>query len=147
MQNINCEKIQLSDLISTGTYTGYYWLSDADHPVILQNQPLTYTPVLNPFIIEGHLFSAKDNASISIRHIDGQYHIYRMSWLPDTPEDVITEEPYTYLAGSLFKKSGIRTLHFRRYWQEQNLENCGGMAVLVPGPVGFIGFGKETDND
>jgi CRISPR type III-associated protein (TIGR04423 family) len=147
MQTVNCEKIQISNLRSNETYTGYYWLSDADHPVILENQPITYTPVLNPFIIEGHLFSEKDNASISVRHIDGQYLIYKMFWETAMPEDIISEGTYTYLAGSSFKKSGIKTLRFRRYWQEHRRENCAGMAVLEPGPVGFIGFGKETGND
>jgi CRISPR type III-associated protein (TIGR04423 family) len=146
MQEIICEKIQSPDQIPAGIYTGYCWLSDADRPIILENEPINYKPVLNPFIIEGHLFSEQDNVSICIRHIDGQYLIHKISWPRELPADRISENGHVYLAGARFRESGITKLKFRRYWAAQPRENCEGMSVLMPGPVGFIGFEKEKDN-
>ncbi|NWH03870.1 TIGR04423 family type III CRISPR-associated protein [Desulfobacter latus] len=147
MANTVCKKIDTLAPILSKAYTGYYWLSDADHPVILENRTIQYQPVLNPFIIEGRLFCDQENTSISIRHIDGQYLIYQIFWDQVASENEISEDQLSYLAASGLAAAGIKRLKFRRLWQDQKEKNCEDMRVLLPGPVGFIGFEMEENHD
>ena len=73
MNNIN-------DIDFTLTYEGYLWMSNKQRPEVFhpesQVDPTLFTKK-NPFIVEGYLFNKQSGLSLSIKYIDGQYHIYR----------------------------------------------------------------------
>ena len=70
------EKLTDIDQIS---YEGYIWKSDESKPKILNNGTYDFTKIgINPFIVEGFLYSKDENFSISIRQIDGKYYITKI---------------------------------------------------------------------
>ena len=129
-------------------YEGYIWFSDKDNPEIFDNVKVKETKFLkeielNPFIVEGNLYSKDKNISISIKHFDCGYVISEVKW--DIISDASESELKEYLANPVFKEFDIKKLKFRELWSEEPDELCEYLPVLVPTCVGFIGFNKEAE--
>lgn len=146
---MNTEKQSLH--IPRGSYVGYIWLSDEAKPIIIPEQNdrydleqdgLDFSSDQNPFVIEGLLFDASRNLSITIKYVDGGY--------------IVNEYSVDRLASSDFKEVTYqshrmdgRKLKFRQYWEESEDEFCDdpqearGMKTLRPGKLVFVGFDNK----
>ncbi len=137
MNNIN-------DIDFTLTYEGYLWMSYEQHPEVFhpesQVDPTLFT-IKNPFVVEGYLFNKQSGLSLSIKYIDGQYHIYRNiveeSDLNSKDVDLI------YYLTQRTNTSGKEWAKFLRYWKEKADSSCLGMNVLEVEKEVFIGFKKK----
>jgi CRISPR type III-associated protein (TIGR04423 family) len=121
--------------IPTGNYQGYYWLSDREHPQLLQNSAeLAAFAETNPFIIEAMLWDEQQQRSIMITHTGTQQ---------------IFEYNLATIAGRLEKKEyqahripGYSTICFDQLWQAEPDDNCNGMQVLKLKAHIFTGLKK-----
>lgn len=143
---MNTEKQSLH--IPRGSYVGYLWLSDEAKPIAIPEQSNKYDLAQygldlsndhNPFVVEGLLFDASNNLSISIKYVDGgyivnEYHI-----------DMLAPSYYKEVTYQSHRMNG-RKLKFRQYWEEAEDEFCDdpqdtkGMKTLRPGKLVFVGF-------
>lgn len=139
MNNIN-------DIYFTLTYEGYLWMSDEQHPKVFhpesQIDPALFTKK-NPFVVEGYLFNKQSGLSLSIKYIDGQYHIYR-NIIQDTDLNSKDVDTVYYLTQRM-KTSGKEWAKFLRYWKEKTDSSCLGMNVLEVEKEVFIGFKKKEE--
>ncbi|MDE6668211.1 MAG: TIGR04423 family type III CRISPR-associated protein [Muribaculaceae bacterium] len=130
--------------IPEGLYEGYYWLSDADKPVVINGSfdGLKLDPDDNPFVIEAQLFDRKNNKSFSVKYTDGRYYAYRYD-LTATESNNKKEEVKVqkYCSNQM---SDHPWLYFHQYWRAKSDELCEGMDVLQPAEIVFVGF-KTTD--
>ena len=71
------KNIAVKDIPSDYIYQGYLWLSDESKPRIIDGSTLDLSLFKSqlPFIIEGNLWAKKEQESIQIRFVDGEYHI------------------------------------------------------------------------
>jgi len=117
-------------------YEGYFWLSDAKEPIVLNNQIYDYKTVgINPFVIEALLYCEKENISIQVQHT-GEYQIFEYH-LNDYPEASLLEK--TYLPHRL---EGVQKVKFKQIWLPEQDENCQGMDVMILKSIVFCGFLK-----
>ena len=67
--------------IENARYQGYLWYSDQRQPEVYLGKTSVAELILdeskNPFIIEGNLYDAERQLSISIRFVDGKYIVTR----------------------------------------------------------------------
>lgn len=139
MNNIN-------DIDFTLTYEGYLWMSDEQHPEVFhpesQIDPALFTKK-NPFVVEGYLFNKQSGLSLSIKYIDGQYHIFcnivEESDLNSKDVDLI------YYLTQRMNTSGKEWAKFLRYWKEKTDFSCLDMNVLEVEKEVFIGFLKKEE--
>lgn len=138
MNNIN-------DIDYTLTYEGYLWMSDKQHPKVFhpesQIDPALFTKK-NPFVVEGYLFNKQTGLSLSIKYIDGQYHIYR-NIVEKTDLDSQNKSKNVDTVYYLTQRIDIpskRWAAFLRYWNEKADSSCLGMNVLEVEKEVFIGF-------
>ena len=139
--------------IPSGTYDGYYWLSDANQPVVFERSALpsvlgNIDASQNPFIIEAQLFNPATGESFSINYIDGAYVVraYKVS-----AEDIMTararKSDTIVLKRYIANRISGKKLKFLQYWREVEDPLCAGMPVLQPAEMVFIGFESiETKN-
>jgi CRISPR type III-associated protein (TIGR04423 family) len=134
MQGIN--KIDTLDKIPTGNYEGYYWLSDAEQPILVndKNKFDASKIGINPFIIEGMLWDDVNKISIMISHT-GKYQIWEYKLIELEGE----KEEKEYMAHRL---DGISKVCFTQLWQEEPDANCEGMLALKMKAQIFTGFKK-----
>ena len=122
--------------IAPGTYEGYYWMSDATEPVVLDGQewPTRLLEQHNPFVVEAQLVDKRNGKSYSIKYADGKPIIlcYDTQSLPDD-ENIIFEG----------KRMGGRLLNFIRRWRPEPDDLCEGMEVLRPAEQIFVGFSNQ----
>lgn len=130
------KKISIDDIDFDLNYEGYYWYSNDSKPKIVNKiSKEAFTNL--PFIIEGNFYCLESDISISIKHIDGAYQIYRAE-LNGLPIDQKTEEEY--LAHDL---DGIKKLKMIQYWEEGNPDELlAEMTTLIPSWQAFAGFVK-----
>ena len=60
-------------------YEGYLWMSNKNHPCVYCPEALIDRGLFdghNPFVAEGYLFNHEKGISISIKYVNGRYHIY-----------------------------------------------------------------------
>jgi CRISPR type III-associated protein (TIGR04423 family) len=115
-------------------YQGFIWLSDADKPIVLQNEPFDLSKIkTNPFIIEALLFNAEKEISIHIQHT-GNYQITEYHFNRFDNAEVVDNE---YLPHRL---DGVSKVKFKQIWISRPDENCAGMEVLNLKAIVFCGF-------
>lgn len=134
---------------------GYLWYSDQTEPRISIDKDieLHLDEKINPFVIEGQLYSDEEKKSISIKFIDGKYIVKTYDFnarrfiAPDSA--VMTEGGVEqYIANSRLNLS--QPLNFIRVWRtvKDNInDNC---ETLRPTGLVFKGFGikiKGGDHD
>ena len=123
----------LSDI--KGEFEGYIWMSDETKARIIKGQFVSPKDI-NPFIVEGYLYSKSENRSISIRHTDKGYHIGEIDL--NNLSNIQTSE-------ECIKSHRIDSnpaLKFKQAWLAQEDPNCAGMEVLKPIWKAFVGFNK-----
>lgn len=131
--------------IGKARYEGYLWYSDSQEPQVLtgdQDFELDVEDAGNPFIVEGQLYSAETSVSLSIRYIDGAYHVasftVKESELQQHAEDLVE---YRSL-----RMQG-RTLRFWQIWKREKDPVCLGMETQVPSALVFIGFANSEKEE
>ncbi|MDO9154290.1 MAG: TIGR04423 family type III CRISPR-associated protein [Paludibacter sp.] len=118
------------------SYEGYIWMSDKNKPTVLNNGSFDFSKIsINPFIIEGLLYSKKENISIHIQHT-GEYQIFEYHLNDYTPDSFVEKE---YLPHRLENVSKVK---FKQIWLPEQDENCVGMEVLILKSIVFCGFKK-----
>ncbi len=124
--------------VPPGTYEGWYWLSDATKPVMLQNASAFEAPLQGiPFVIEGQLYDKAAQRSISIRNVDGRCIITQYE-LDDIGSEM-EQEPRTVL-GHRLRENDQPWLKIIDIWKEQPDPLCAGFPVLQPHCSVFTGF-------
>lgn len=124
----------LSDI--KGEFEGYIWMSDETKARKIQGEFISSNYSINPFIVEGHLYSKSRNISISIRHTDKGYHIgeidlNNLSNIQTSEECIVAH-----------RIDGETALKFKQAWKAQEDPNCEKMEVLKPIWKAFVGFNK-----
>lgn len=127
---------QIPDL----NYQGYYWLSNAQTPIILRHEKINlqlFEKAL-PFIIEGNFYHKEEEISINVKFIDGDYKICQYN-LKDYPRK-------EYLCiGHLIEK-GFPIYEMVEAWEEvinnesSEVDSLAGMVSLQPAWSAFAGF-------
>lgn len=143
---MNTEKKSLH--IPPGSYVGYLWLSDESKPIIvpehndrynLEKDGLEFSNDQNPFVIEGLLYDASRNLSITIKYVDGGYIVNEYLI------DKLVSPDFKEMTYQSHRMDG-RKLKFRQYWVEAEDEFCDdpqdikGMKTLRPDKLVFVGF-------
>lgn len=120
--------------IPNGNYQGYYWLSNAETPVMINGKIDSTQIKINPFIIEGMLWDEKAKKSIMITHT-GSYQIFEYD-LNEIEGEMVEKE---YMAHRL---NGVSKVCFKQLWQAEKDANCAGadMKVLKMKAQIFVGF-------
>lgn len=121
---------------------GYLWWSDQQEPKVYQEEltDVCLEATQNPFVVEGQLYDKEEKKSYSIKHVDGQYLIYKYKVKDD---DLIN--PNNEIKSYLSNRMNGRRLKFLRYWEAKEDENCMGMNVLTFTKNVFIGFKEKED--
>ena len=81
--------ITINDIDFSLLYEGYLWLSNENKPKLSYPAAKIDAQLfknLNPFVAEGYLYNKETRKSISIKYIDGQYHICLLYTSP-SPRD------------------------------------------------------------
>lgn len=128
--------------IPAGSYEGYYWLSNADKPVVIDGyfNGLRLNSDDNPFVIEAQLFDRENNVSFSVKYVDGKYYAYCYN-LNDATGDKEEVKVQKYCSNQM---DDHQWLYFLQYWRTESDELCDGMDVLQPAEMVFVGF-ETTD--
>lgn len=76
------QTITVDDIPDSSTgYEGYYWLSDAERPVMVTpERPLdrsVFALPRDPFVVEANLYDATHKISIHIQYLNGAYQVTR----------------------------------------------------------------------
>ncbi len=130
--------------IPKNEFEGYYWLSDSEIPVVLNNETADFAKYenSNPFIHEAYFTDGEK--SYSIKHFDGKGHIVSQTKIADFAE----KTEHHYLADSAIIRAGkekglkIKKLSFMQEWKEKTDKLCDMMQVLQPAKIAFVGFDK-----
>lgn len=137
------------DRIPSGSYEGYYWMSDNIDPVTIKNgdsgvadriNGCITDPEANPFVIEGQLYDTDSHVSISIKYVDGHYVLNRYD-VAESVEDV-EKKKYDWISLKRYvanRMPGMK-LRFLQYWRERHDPFCSGMPVLQAAEKVFVGF-------
>ena len=143
------------ETIDKAKYVGYLWRSDQRTPEVYdgtEELELSLPDGENPFVIEGNLWDEARRRSIMIRYIDGRYRVRKvevaereLEGISDDKVDAAEEGQVAttvkeYLA---HRMAGVRKLRFLQYWRAEKDDLCGGMLVLRPYQLVFVGFVKK----
>ena len=126
--------------IEKARYEGYLWYSDSQEPTVLtgdEDFELDVEGSGNPFIVEGQLYSAETSVSLSIRYIDGAYHVARFT----VKESELQQHAEDLVEYRSLRMQG-RTLRFWQTWKREKDKACLDMETQIPSALVFIGFGK-----
>lgn len=128
-------KIEIENISPDHEYDGYYWMSDKRKPEVVRNEKIDKEKFDSlPFVVEANFYCAKENKSLQIKNIDGEYHVAEIDF-KNLPEDKYDE--HVYIAHDL---DGIGKYKMYEAWDEEPDENTEGFAVLVPTWSAFAGF-------
>ncbi|MGL5563621.1 MAG: TIGR04423 family type III CRISPR-associated protein [Tannerellaceae bacterium] len=121
-------------------YEGYIWFSDKDTPDVYDNETINIdiNTLINPFIIEAHLYCKAQKQSTSIRYIDGT-HIIKNYLLDELSQ--LEKTSLTYIPNRM---PGIKELCFNQYWRTSPDPLCENMDTLQPAELVFTGFIKNN---
>lgn len=127
--------------ISALNYEGYLWYSDQKQPEYIDNDNLFQMEMLkkHPFVVEGALYSANENISITIRNLDGEYLIHQFDL-----KELDTENYRKIEHKWLVAKDQARKARMVEVWQleEDKHELCAKMPSYRPAFWIFNGFTK-----
>ncbi len=121
-------------------FEGYYWLSNEDQPILLKGHLDDFKSSLDalvPFIVEANLFDDKEKLSISLKHVEGDYHITKVN-LKKIGKDFQLSQEESFKSIEGFKD--IKVVHL---WKAEEDELLEGMSVMMPLMTVFTGF-KNT---
>lgn len=117
-------------------YEGYVWLSDANEPIVLNDEAFDFSTVrINPFVIEALLYNKKENLSIRVQHT-GEYQIFEY-YLSEIETASFVDKAYLP-----HRLKAVKELKFKQIWLPEQDENCEGMDVLTLKSIVFCGFNK-----
>lgn len=124
--------------VPAGKYEGWYWLSNAQKPVMLRGESFDNELLKAgklPFVLEANLHDRDKNVSISISAPDGQpvVTLTDLSELKD--EDTIKR---TYIAHRL-PEDGLR-ISAIEIWLPQSMPQMDNMQTRQPVALVFTGF-------
>lgn len=128
--------IEVEDIPLDWEYEGYYWCSDSKEPKVLSPGSTIGEGIfkLLPFIVEGNLYSSTHNVSISIRCIDGNYHIAKID-LNKLEKDKHSIQ--TYYTHRIKKYEQYKMVEA---WKEVTDEQLDGLITVEPAWSAFFGF-------
>ncbi len=130
------QRIDIDSINFHLNYQGYYWYSNKPKPQLVEKISKEIFTTL-PFIVEGNLYCAEKNISISIKNIDGEYHIYQAD-LNGLAKDQKTVQEY--IAHDL---EGVKKIKMLHYWEESEPDELlANMTTLIPSWQAFAGFVK-----
>ncbi|MGM0944692.1 MAG: TIGR04423 family type III CRISPR-associated protein [Bacteroidota bacterium] len=141
MKNYIIDNIKEISQIPDYKFTGYYWMSDKDKPVILFEESFPKSEMLkslNPFCVEALLFSKEKKISIHIQHT-GQYLVTAY----DHQElDKLETVPKEYIPHKLEQ---VQKVIFKQVWEEMPLEvdESTSFPSLKPTALIFSGFNYQ----
>lgn len=121
--------------VPQGQYTGYYWLSNSEFPVVVSGA--FDNSILNnklPFIVEAGLYNVAENTAVMIHH-NGKANVifqYNLSL-----ENGVRNQEVCYEVQRLER---IPAAKFFQIWKEEADALCAGMNVLKPYARVFAGF-------
>ncbi|GHT29230.1 hypothetical protein AGMMS49574_05380 [Bacteroidia bacterium] len=129
------KQIKISEIPKDYSYIGYLWMSGSNRPITNNFADVLndVTDNSNPFIVEGQLYSEKEQKSYNIRYVDGNHIVVEYN-LKDTSLDY---DEKLFIPNRL---DGVEKIKFRYYWRIVNDEFCESMATLVPAGYVFTGF-------
>jgi CRISPR type III-associated protein (TIGR04423 family) len=135
-------KNTLAKIPTKVNYDGYLWWSNAQEPMVFQNESLPDWPseTDNPFIIEGNLVDLGSSVSYFIRFIDDEYIVNSFDLKELMDIEFIRK---TYLPNRF--PSNIKKLCFKEFWKSVPDEFCNDMPVLKPAEVVFTGFNCKEE--
>lgn len=131
--------------IEKARYEGYLWYSDSQQPTVLTGDrdfELEMEDTGNPFIVEGQLYSAETSVSLSIRYIDGAYHVARF----EVNEQELQQHTDDLVEYRSQRMQG-RTLRFWQTWKREKDPVCLGMETQIPSALVFIGFANSEKEE
>lgn len=142
MTNIHIKHPEIADLPSY-LVEGYYWLSDATEPIILLNESIDIKIFQTqlPFVVEANFYTPKEDVSISIKNIDGNYHVNLIE-LANIDDPLKVVYSYKGIFSALSDSEEKQQWNFKvcEIWGEMSDEMLAGMKTLVPVCLAFIGF-------
>lgn len=131
--------------IERARYEGYLWYSDSQEPEVLTGDKdfeLEVEDAGNPFIVEGQLYSAETSVSLSIRYIDGAYHVARF----EVSEPELQQHAEDQVEYRSLRMQG-RILRFWQTWKRETDKACLGMETQIPSALVFIGFANSEKEE
>lgn len=124
--------------IPDGNFVGYYWLSNAQKPKIVNGDfPQNILEQQLPFIVEGSLYDAAIKCSIAIRHNGEKHVIYKYDLSSLTGIEI---NDVAFIAHRMLGKGKVK---FRELWREEEDPLCAGMTTLRPHARVFVGFDEN----
>ncbi len=140
--------------IESAKYQGYLWYSDQRQPeVYLGNASVaesTLDESKNPFIVEGNLYDAERQLSISIKFADGKYIVTKYDLGTIAADESVSEE--CYLTSSRIQETvGTDNAEkceisvYKRIWKAAPDTLNGDRMVLKPFGLAFAGFRKNEN--
>ena len=142
--------------IKKAAYQGYIWYSDEQAPKVYDNAEVGFEldDNANPFVIEGQLYDRAEDRSVSIKFIDGKYHINTYSGktgqFNDASGEILTKGDIEHYAPSNRLGLSDKVLYFTRMWRETEDMINDNWKTLCPSGLVFKGFGpliKGGNND
>lgn len=140
--------------IESAKYQGYLWYSDQRQPeVYLGNASVvefTLDESKNPFIVEGNLYDAERQLSISIKFADGKYIVTKYDLGRIAADESVSEE--CHLTSSRIQETvdtdnaeKCEISVYKRIWKAAPDTLNGGRMVLKPFGLAFAGFRKNEN--
>lgn len=140
MNNIN-------DIPKDTPLVGYYWMSDATEPHVLNHETLPEEFYgLNPFVVEAELYDEENCQSFSVHHAG---NITACTVFKVKPEDISNEkdENIHHVFFYPVRMKDVGKLKFLEYWEPvaDQADACLGMPSLRMTKRVFVGFIKEEE--
>lgn len=144
--------------IPEGSYSGYYWMSDATRPEVLSGgqdaesfkkikvlKDLLANPESNPFVIEAQLYDSGNDRSLSVKYIDGKYYVKEYTGMKDDTKSNDKDLRIVHKRYYANRMDG-KELHFLQYWRGEDDSLCAGeMKILQPAEMVFVGIQNVKD--
>lgn len=121
---------------------GYLWYSDQSKPKVYMDEAieLNLDKNINPFIVEGQLYSPDTQVSVSIKYVDGRYIVNR--YAPNEKGEGIEEGKIEQYIPNVRLGLKDKVLYFSRLWEECEEKEYDGFKTLRPSSLVFKGIGQ-----
>lgn len=135
--NTYCRSLKSLEEIPDIAYDGYIWVSDENKPRRISQRTELLSFKDNPFIVEGHLKSADETVSISIKDAGGVklFHQFDLTAIAALPADQKTE-----ISLLVHRLTEVDKIRLTTVWLPEKDEACDNMDVLRPAMKVFNGF-------
>lgn len=133
------------NILLSGKWIGYYWLSDATKPEVMTTAVALSKDLIdekrNPFVVEANFVSEDGAKSVFMTHVDGHLRVTVTDTA--TPEGAEDEEENLVA----HRMDGVAKLRFVRRWVRRDDELCLGWPSLVPERRIFKGFELKSNGE